>query len=132
MSTRALRGVGLILALLPVALLVLLMGGEIAGGDISGIQHLVQIAPVIVFVLIAWRWPAIGGLLLTLCGIALLVLYFVLPPQGLPLAALILTAALLFAPAIMAGILFRAAAQNEARRRSGITGNQAARGHLAS
>jgi hypothetical protein len=91
---------GLALLLVPIGLLFLFTVGE--GRD--GLQHLVQLAPLVALIVLAWYRSRLGGLLLAGIGLALAVVY---PFYAhFPLGTTIATIAIFFGPAIVAGALF--------------------------
>jgi hypothetical protein len=109
---RKLKVAALVLLGLPAAVLVLFLAGETVGGDATGLQHLVQLAPLAILGGVAWRYPRAGGLALIVIGLVLAVLY----PWvfgGFPLSTVVLVEMLLFAPPIVAGLLFVAAGTHE-------------------
>lgn len=89
---------------IPIAVLLLFAIGEIVGGDLSGSQHLLQLAPLLALAYAGWRWPYHAGMVLMVAG-ALLALAFVLffHPEGISLTAMALVELVLFMPAIVAG-----------------------------
>ena len=103
---------GLLLLLLPIGILALFTVGELAGGDVSGVQHVAQTLPIVVLALVAWKKPRTGGIALVVIGAGLAVLYAFLAPAGIPLSARVGFGALLFTPAILSGALFMTS-QNE-------------------
>ena len=50
---------------------------EMSGGDVSGAQHLGEVALVLLLMLAAWRYPRAVGVLLLVLGALLLVLMLV-------------------------------------------------------
>lgn len=106
---RKVAGVGLLLV--PIGLLLLLGIGEMAGGDISGIQHIVEVAVLVSLAVIAWKRPRIGGTILVGLGALLAILYVVAVDGRFPLWALLITELMLFGPAIVSGLLLLTAAQ---------------------
>ncbi len=103
-STRLkLAGIGLLA--IPIVILALFTVGEVLGGDLSGLQHAVQMSPLLLLAWFSWQRPRLGGI--ALIGLALLfaVVYLVISrdfPPGTRLTAGIL----LFAMPLVAGILF--------------------------
>jgi hypothetical protein len=78
------------------------------GEGVDGVGHLVQAAPLVLLMLIAWRRPLIGGALIALVGVGLAAAYAlgVDEPE-------LLVPALFFAPAILGGLLLIAAGRLE-------------------
>jgi hypothetical protein len=92
---------------IPLVIIVMLGIGEIASGTLSGLQHLGQLAPIVALGWLGWTRPWLGGLVLV--GLALLLAGLYIGFGGSPPFALIINAALLFAPPLLAGVLFLAA-----------------------
>ncbi len=88
-------------------LLLLFLLGEVLGGDISGLQHVVQLAPLVALLALGWRYPNLAGALLLAIGLALAGAYF-LESRGGSVAAAerALVAAIFLLPPILAGVLF--------------------------
>lgn len=105
---RWLRIPALVLLALPLGLLLVLGVGEVASGVISGLQHFVQAAPLVVLAVVALRWPRTGGILLLVMA-ALLAIAFLVMAGGVSPASLF-NAALLFGMPALAGGLFIASA----------------------
>jgi hypothetical protein len=118
-SRRWARIAGLVLVAIPLSILVLFTYGETTGGSLYGLQHLVEAVPLAIMAVVAWRWPRIGGPLLA--GIsALLGAMFVVATRGQVLPGVAVgTALVFFAPPLLAGSLFWAAAQHDAAGRGG-------------
>lgn len=117
-SSRLLKLAGTGLLAVPIVILALFTVGEVLGGDLSGLQHAVQMAPLLLLAWFSWQRPRLGGI--ALIGLALLfaVVYFVLSrdfPPGTRLTAGIL----LFAMPLVAGILFLLASRQPDAARSG-------------
>jgi hypothetical protein len=94
-------------ALLPAGLftgLWLLLGmGEVKGGDLSGIIHLVPALLIIVLVIAAWKRPRIGGVAMLLAGAVIFIYLFASiqsPDSRLP------GALLTGGPFLLSGVLF--------------------------
>jgi hypothetical protein len=102
-----------------VVVLLLFTFGEALGGDISGLQHLAQLLPLVLTLAAAWRFPRAGGALLAALSLGLGVAYpFAFGADRL--STIILVELLLFAPPLLAGLLFIAAARASGRlRRAG-------------
>lgn len=98
------------------ALLTLFGVGEVAGGDWSGISHLVPAALVVFLMFLVRRRPLEGGVLFSAIGAAVAVFFALTGHRGL--AAAVLPMLLLGAPLLAAGILLIAAAL--AARRSAL------------
>lgn len=68
------------LALAPLGLLtafLLLMGiGEMAGGDLSGISHLIPAVLAVILMFLVNKQPAIGGWVLVILGLAAAIIYY--------------------------------------------------------
>lgn len=105
----------MIVAGVPVAMLALFTVGEAGTGDLSGLSHLLQLAPLLIVLGAAWRWPLAGGGAMVVIALILSAVYAVLASDNIATAALIATELLFFAPAIASGLLFVHAGRLEAR-----------------
>jgi hypothetical protein len=103
---RWIRIAGLVLVVIPLGILLLFAIGETAGGDLYGLQHLVQAVPLAVVAFVAWRWPGVGGPLLAGISALLAVMFFVVMGVRLSPGIAAGTALLFFAPPLVAGLLF--------------------------
>jgi cytochrome bd-type quinol oxidase subunit 1 len=105
---------------IPALLLTALAVGEMAGGDVSGVQHVPEALARAVLALVAWRHPRRVGAILLVAGVILLAAW-----MGLTLSAdrhdsgatLVLIAAMLFVPPLVAGWLLYTAGRRAATRR---------------
>jgi hypothetical protein len=118
LTSTHLKRAGLALLTIPILILVGLAVGELAGGDISGLQHVVQVVPLAVLAWVAWRRPLWGRMALVVLALIFTGLYFIFIPR-FPLPIVILTVASLFVTPIVAGILFVVASRQEREGRSG-------------
>jgi hypothetical protein len=66
-----------VLLAVPIALLLLFTIGEMTGGDLSGAQHIVQVAPLLLLLIAGWRYPRLAGIALLGLGVLLLVIWLV-------------------------------------------------------
>lgn len=98
-----LKWLGLIPAGLFTGLWLIFGVGEVAGGDLSGITHLVPAGLMILLVLVAWKWQRAGGLGMLLVGVVLILtlLASIQNPAG-RLPGALLTGG----PFLVSGILF--------------------------
>ena len=102
---KRIRLVALGLVAVTVGMLLIFTIGEVAGGDISGLQHLLQAVPLVIVAWLAWRHPLWGGITLITVSLVLAGLYFVLFEVGsLAVVAVVLAAVCL--PPFLAGVLF--------------------------
>ena len=92
---------GLVCCLGPLALLLAFAFGE--GVLDEGWGHLLQAAPLVVLVIVAWWRPLAGGLLITIVATALAVVY---AATGLEHDWWLPTVLMFFVPAIVGGLLF--------------------------
>jgi hypothetical protein len=116
-SILRLKLLGLVCAAGPLAVLVLFAVGE--GVVEEGWGHLLQAAPLVLLVLLAWWRPLVGGALMTTAATGLGVFYAVTAFENswwLP------TAAMFFLPAIIGGLLFLAAGVAAKRQPPGSDG----------
>ncbi|MBU1166890.1 hypothetical protein KKC60_00585 [Patescibacteria group bacterium] len=99
-ENKRLKAIGLSVLLIPTLFFLIFLVGETVGGDISGISHILQIIPIIVLGIIGLKYPYIGGLILTIIGTILFILYAISAElQSLFLGLII------FLPLIISGIL---------------------------
>lgn len=108
-----LKIVGTVILLLPVAMFLIFSAGEVLGGDIGGLQHLVEAGATALVALFAWRWPALIGSFLVTIGGALTLLYFYDQHGKATPTSLALTELIFFAPVLLAGVLFLVAARRD-------------------
>jgi cytochrome bd-type quinol oxidase subunit 1 len=114
---------GMALLLLPLGILLLFTIGEAVSGDVEGLQHLVQAAPLVLLAVAAWRWPTPIGAILIAVGIGLGVVYVVIARENFHWLTIVLVEAQLFLPAIVAGSVFVLAGrrQGQAQPSFGLT-----------
>jgi hypothetical protein len=105
-TAKTRKFLGLMALVVPLGILALFTAGEVAGGDVSGLQHVVQALPLVALALLAWRKPRAGGVILIIVAIALAVLYAFNAPAVVPGSTRIVFGAVLFGPAIVSGALF--------------------------
>lgn len=98
-----LKKIAMGLLLIPTAILLLFTFGETFGGDLSGLSHLLQLAPLALLIFLAYKKPRIGGILLLAIGLALGVLYPLTAP--FKLQTILIVETLLFLPPVLAGAL---------------------------
>jgi hypothetical protein len=109
-TSKHLRIAGLVVLAIPILILLAFTLGELTSGELSGLQHVVQLVPLAVLGWLAWKRPWWGGV--TLIAFALLLTgIYVVAAREMPLSGLALTLSMLFAPPLVAGILFVAAAR---------------------
>jgi hypothetical protein len=111
-TNRQLKIAGSCLLAIPVTILAAFTIGEVAAGDISGLQHVAQLAPLVALAWLAWRRPVWGGAALIAGAVLFAGLYFVFM-HGFSPAIVILTVVVLFGVPLMAGMLFIAAGREE-------------------
>jgi len=111
-TSTQLKIAGMVFLAIPILILAGFAVGEMAGGDITGIQHVVQLTPLVLLGWLAWKRPLWGGTALIGLAVIFTGLYF-LVIHGFPLPTVILTVAFLFAAPFLAGILFVVAARQE-------------------
>jgi hypothetical protein len=119
LSAKQLKVAGLIPLLIPIALLLLFTIAETVGGDLSGLGHLIMLAPLVALAVFAWKKPDLGGkiivvigVLLTIIGLAPAVLFRVVSSEeGMGIGAMIGTGLIVYVPIIISGLLFRASAR---------------------
>jgi hypothetical protein len=101
MSQKNLKRVGIGLLIIPLGVLFLFAFGEVFSGEISGFQHLVQAAPIIILAFLAYKKPFVGGLLLLIAGLTLGILYALRAPFNFQ--TIVLAELLLFVPPAISG-----------------------------
>jgi hypothetical protein len=108
-SPRGSRLAASALLCVPAALLSLLGIGEMAGGDVSGLQHFVEAVPLILLLAAGWFWPHQTGIVLlcigTLALLAWLVFLMTVSERASPIAWAVVGVSL-FLPPFLAGTLF--------------------------
>lgn len=67
-SVKGLKIVALIFPGLTIAILLLFAVGETAGGDWSGLGHLIQALPIALLMWLGWKRPLWGGIFLLVLG----------------------------------------------------------------
>jgi len=107
------RIAGLGLVAIPLSLLVLFTYGESTGGDLSGLQHLVEAVPLAALVALAWYRPRVGGPLLAASSALIGLLFFVATGGQVSPGLATGTALVFFAPPLLAGVLFWAGGRHE-------------------
>jgi hypothetical protein len=112
LTSTQLKRAGLALLTLPILILGGFAVGELPVGDISGLQHVVELVLVALLAWLAWRRPLWGGMALIALALILLMLYIVFI-HGFPLPTVVLTLIFLFATPLAAGVLFVAAARQQ-------------------
>ena len=106
-KTNIIKIAALIFSGIPLAILLLFAIGETAGGDWSGLGHLIQAIPIALLMWLGWKRPLWGGILLLV--LSLIAAYaFTNPVSGRDWLAPLL---IIVAPLIVSGILFLSAAR---------------------
>jgi hypothetical protein len=109
MNGKIMKLIGIGLLLIPLTVLLLFMFGEVFSGDISGLQHLVQAAPLLFFIFLSVKRPKASGVILVALSLALGFLYAV-KAQFEP-ETIFAVEFLLFLPPLASGILLIAASK---------------------
>jgi hypothetical protein len=115
MDPRARRAkvAALVLLWLGVGFYLLFALGEVVGGDISGLQHLLPVATLAVLLWVAWRRPMPAGIALLALAVPLGVAHVVLlMVRDLPLAF----ALVVVLPTVVTGLLLVRAGRREPGR----------------
>lgn len=102
-SAGALKNIALLILVLPIGFLLLFTFGEVFGGDISGLSHLVQAAPLIILAYLAWKKPFLGGVLIVASAIILAIIFNLIMNDS-PTSKL-LVSLILFLPPTISGTL---------------------------
>lgn len=79
--------------------------GEILSGDLSGLQHILQLLPLLVIGVYSWFFPRRGGFIILLGSIILFCVYIVGFTQ-FPLSARLFNAAMIFSSPLIASYFF--------------------------
>jgi hypothetical protein len=111
LTSIVLKRIGLLFLAIPILVLAAFALGEVAGGDISGLQHVPELALLVALGWLAWRRPGWGGAALITLSLIFAGLYILFFARGFPLLTAIATVALLFAPPLAAGTVFVAASR---------------------
>lgn len=91
--------------LIPSVFLLMFVVGEMTAGSITdGASHLIQLAPIIILLLLGWKYPRAVGYILITGAIILGIMYAVNNP--FPLVTIVVVETILFLPLVIAGILF--------------------------
>ena len=117
-TSKQLKIAGMVFLAIPILILAAFAVGEMTGGDIFGLQHIVQLAPLALLAWLAWKRPLWGGAALIALALLFTGLYFIFIPR-FPMPTVILTVTFLFATPFAAGILFVLASRQEHEGRSG-------------
>lgn len=108
MSTQNLKILAVALLAFPALLLAALGIGEMAGGEGSGIQHIPEALALVILAAAAWKYPGRVGAILVVVSAVLLAIWSALAltsdRHDSP-ATMVLVAAMLFLPPLVAGIL---------------------------
>jgi hypothetical protein len=104
--------IGLALLLVPLGFLALFMMGELAGGDVGGLSHLLQALPLLLVAAAAWRWPVRAGAVLVVVGLGVLVIYAILASSRFEIGTIALVEAILAVP-VVSGVLLMLAGRPE-------------------
>lgn len=110
-SPRHLKVAALVAAMPTVAVLLLFAFGETSGGDISGLQHLVQLLPLAVLFGLAWRFPLFGGVSLVVVALVVGALFPMVAADSERASTILLVELLFLTPPLVTGLLFFAAAR---------------------
>jgi len=102
-SAHWLRIAGLIPLGLQVAFFLLFGVGEMAGGDLSGAGHLLQVAVAVLLGILAWLKPLEGGAALFILGFVFSMVTAMSVPEDAVMSPAIM---ILAAPQIVSGTLF--------------------------
>jgi hypothetical protein len=103
MSKSLLNKIGISLLFLPLGFLLLFMFGEVFSGDLSGLSHLVQAAPLLLLIFLALKKPRPVGILLSVISLVLGIWYAL--SVHFNLQTILLVEAFLFLPPFISGLL---------------------------
>jgi hypothetical protein len=114
---RRLKLVASALIAVPAAVLIVFAIGEMAGGEISGIQHVPEAALLLLLMAAGWRYPRAVGATLAALGVLFFALWlFAMAIGGDPdfrgwgILLWVTSGLVIFAPPVVAGWLFLRAA----------------------
>lgn len=99
---RRLKLAALVCLALPIVVLAAFAVGEVAAGTISGLQHVVQLLPLVALAWLGWKRPLWGGI--ALIGLTLVLAGLFISMDTVPPSAMLFASFLIFAPALLAGI----------------------------
>lgn len=102
-SAGALKNIALLILAVPIGFLLLFTFGEVFGGDISGLSHLIQAAPLIILAYLAWKKPFLGGILILAFAIVLAIVFNLMMNDSL--TSKLLVSLILFLPPVVSSIL---------------------------
>lgn len=108
-----------VLLLIPVIFLLVLGAGEMISGDMSGVQHFVEVTPFLVMAFLGWKYPKIIGSILSMTAILLAVSYFLFLSDLNPLIRAI-SCLILFLPPMIAGMLFFTSKLEDSKKEKGL------------
>jgi len=113
LTPRTIKAISIVLLVVPLVALLILGIAEMIGGDVTGAQHFVMAAPLVVVLLAAWRHPRFAGNMLLVIGTGLLAAWLVLVvSRGMDrgeILAYAFAGVLVFGPPLLAGWLLRQA-----------------------
>lgn len=98
-----LKTIGIGILLIPSAILALFGFGEVFGGNISGLQHFLQLLPLVILAVVSWKHPNIGGKFLIALGILVFMIYPFTMLGRFPWWAILVNDFIIFLPAIVSG-----------------------------
>lgn len=108
-----LRNLAMLFALIPFSFFLLFAVGEMSGGDISGLQHIMEVVLVVTLMYLALKKPFLGGVIMFFSGFIFSMLYVAFT-RHLPAQTMIMVITLFFLPLIFAGALFISFARGHA------------------
>lgn len=106
---------GLALLAISVGFFCLFAVGEVAGGDLSGLSHLLQALPLVLFGLAALRWPTVAGSILLIVGLAIMIAYVVMTADRFEATTIAIVEVVLALP-VVSGVLLLMAGRSPRER----------------
>ncbi len=103
---KLLKALALFLLLIPIGFLAIFWIGESMEHISGAIIHAIQLVPIVILLLLAWKEPLVGGILLMAISILLGILYPFNMIQRLPVITIALVEGILFLPIFLSGICF--------------------------
>ncbi len=102
MSVRVLKRIAVGILLIPVTFLCLFAFGEALSGDVSGLFHLIQALPLLLLVLLSYKKPFVGGVILMVLSLILGITYLL--RAKFDFKTVFLVELLLFIPPFISGL----------------------------
>ena len=117
-SSQILKIIGVVLLLIPAALIAVIAVSDMVGGDLMSVLELLFAVPLLILAWLGWRRPRLSGLIIVAGSVVLAAVWCVwstgrFDDWTLHLGYFIQGVLMLFAPPLVAGVLFLLAARTE-------------------